>query len=105
MSLQPPYLLESLSVGAKVRGAVSGRQRNKLWVRMPVIRRVRGRRETKEFDAVLKLHREHPLIRDPEASVGKELNVFVQKISYPGDSPQLVVQRGCAPTSHIHQNR
>ena len=72
-----PHALESLSTGVRLRGPIKGHHRNKLWLQVPVVRTAAGG-VLREVDAMLKVPRRHPLLKDPEGVMGKKLTVFVE---------------------------
>ena len=72
-----PYTLASLDSGTRLQGDVVGHHRNKLFLRVPVVRPTAG--GEKRVDAMLKLPWNHRLLKNPEASMGKTLQVYVCK--------------------------
>ena len=77
MSLDETYTLASLEVGTPLQGPVVGHHRNKLWLKVPVVRTGAGGAEV-PVDAMLKLPSKHRLLKNPEASLGQQLKVYVQ---------------------------
>ena len=75
--LDETYTLASLEVGTPLQGPVVGHHRNKLWLKVPVVRTGAGGAEV-PVDAMLKLPSKHRLLKNPEASLGQQLKVYVQ---------------------------
>lgn len=70
--------LSDLQPGQQLVGTVVQHHADKLYLEVPVSRAARGGR-LRPLNAQLNLRRGHPLLEDPQATVGSELTVFVCK--------------------------